>query len=164
MRFILLRFLCRISTSTYRKLEIHYIHIFSTYFPVSFIYSCTLEKKVHNCHSMTFLVKTGIGNGFYAPKNVWKEVLHGLWFLEQIKKTHISTFWTTIFLKRPLTPKIYYLHSVTSRILIEGFNTNWKITGTMSTGGDARALLPHFRVNGLIFCIQNCIEICFPKI
>ena len=135
MRFILLRFLCRISSTTYRNLVIHYIHIFSKYFPLFFIYSWTLEKKVKNSHSMTFLVKTGIGNGFYTPKNIYKEVLHDLWFFWTDKKHTFLHFGPPFFKKGPLTPRIYDLYSATSRILIEGFNTDWKITGSKSTGG-----------------------------
>ena len=95
---------------------------------------------------MTFLVKTGIGNGFYTPKNIKKEVLHDLWFFWTDEKHTFLHFGPPFFKKGPLTPWIYDLYSATSRILIEGFNTDWKITGSMSTKGGARALLAHFGV------------------
>ena len=36
------------------------------------------KENDQNGHLMKFLVKTGIGNGFYTKKNIYKEVLHGL--------------------------------------------------------------------------------------
>ena len=96
---------------------------------------------------MTFLVKTGIGNGFYTPKKYKKRSIAWPLIFWTDKKHTFLHFGPPFFKKGPITPRIYDLYSATSRILIEEFNTDWKITGSKSTGGDARALLPHFGVD-----------------
>ena len=57
---------------------------------------------------MTFLVKTGIGNGFYTPKNYIKKYCMVFDFLNRLK-TFISTFWTAILEKEPSNTQMLLL-------------------------------------------------------